>query len=148
MSEILRRDNSCWCILFRRAANTLTKHYDRAFSSLGLSTAQLSLLADIDHLKACNKSELAQCARLDRTTIIRNLDVLKHKGLIAETAGENRRNKRIHLTKAGKASLKEGTSRWARLQGELEKTLGEERLTDLKQLLDSIENLERSDETQ
>lgn len=39
----------------------------------------------------CNKSQLAQFARLDRTTVIRSLNVLIDKKLIEEVEDDNNR---------------------------------------------------------
>lgn len=47
MPEITPRDSPCFCINARRAAQTLTRFYDQAFTPVGLTANQFSLLNDI-----------------------------------------------------------------------------------------------------
>lgn len=142
MRKIVPADNSCYCINLRRAANTLTKFYDQAFVPINLTTNQFSLLNDIRLLKSCNKSELAQYARLDRTTIIRSLNILRQKNLIEEVPGENNRNRVIQLTEAGEAAVTEGLDIWEQIQNKVKLIIGEENEPVLKQLYANIELLE------
>lgn len=142
MLKIAPRSSPCYCISLRRAANTLTKFYDQAFASINLTTNQFSLINAIHLLKSCNKSELAKYARLDRTTIIRSLDILRQKNLIEEVAGTNNRNKVIQLTEAGEAAVTEGLEIWERVQKEVKLIMGEENESALEQLFAKIQLLE------
>lgn len=142
MRKLAPRDRACYCINLRRAANTLTKFYDQAFAAINVTTNQFSLLNDIRWLKACNKSELAQCARLDRTTVIRSLNILLQKKLIEEAEGENNRNKVVQLTEAGEAAVIEGLEIWKRVQRKFKRVIGEENELVLRQLFAGIESLE------
>ena len=141
MSKIIARDNQCYCINFRRAANTLTKFYDRVFAPLHLTTSQFSLLNDIHLLGSCNKSELAQFSRLDRTTIIRSLSVLYEKGFIEDETEAGSRNRGVRLTEAGKSAIKEGMPGWKDAQKKIRSVLGNENILALKQVFADIEKL-------
>ena len=144
MGKITPRDNPCYCINFRRAANTLTKFYDKAIGSIGLTINQFSLLNDINLLKSCNKSQLAQYVRLDRTTIIRSLHVLSEKGLIEEVPGVNKRNSVVQLTSTGKTFVKEGFPIWKKAQKEVMSVIGIENIALLHIILTNIELLDES----
>ncbi|MGF6907107.1 MarR family winged helix-turn-helix transcriptional regulator [Fusobacterium sp. PH5-44] len=141
MNKKTLRNNPCYCINFRHAANSLTKFYDQGFSSMDLTTNQFSLLNDIAYLKECNKSELAIHARVERTTIIRNLNILFEKGLIEEIAGKNNRNKLIRLTEKGKKAKIEGMEIWKELQEKVESLLGNEQITIFEDILTSLGSL-------
>ncbi len=145
MVKIVPRDNPCYCIKLRRAANTLTKFYDQAFITLDLTTNQFSLLNDIHLLKSCNKSELAQYARLDRTTIIRNLNTLHRKKLIKEVSVMNNRNKVIQLTEIGESIRIRGLEIWKTIQKKVKLVIGEENKDILNQILNNIELLEEKE---
>lgn len=145
MSKIIARDNPCYCINFRRAANTLTKFYDRVFAPLDLTTNQFSLLNDINLLGSCNKSELAQFSRQDRTTIIRSLSVLYEKGLIEDETEVGSRNRGVRLTEAGKSAIKEGMPGWKDAQKKIRAVLGNENILVLKQMFGDIEMLNEID---
>ncbi|MDR3259672.1 MAG: MarR family transcriptional regulator [Fusobacteriaceae bacterium] len=135
------RNSLCYCINFRRAANTLTKFYDQAFIPLNLTATQFSLLKDIHFLKTCNKSELAVCAELDRTTIIRNLNVLFEKGFIEEIPSENNRNNLIQLTKIGEDIRINGLVIWDQVQKKIDQIFGDENIITLKEIFKSIKNI-------
>lgn len=142
MRKIIPRDPSCYCIRVRRAANALTKFYDKAFEPIQVTVSQFSLLSDIKLLKACNKSELAVYAKLDRTTIIRNLNILRERGLIAEAPGDDNRNDLIHLTQLGESTIVKGKILWEQAQAQIKATIGPDRIEDFVQTLKNIESLE------
>ncbi len=141
------RDTPCYCINFRRAANALTKFYDRAFAPVNLTTNQFSLLNGIQLLRGCNKSELARFSRLDRTTIIRSLRVLREKGLIEDATEAGSRNKGIRLTEAGRKALAGGMGGWERVQKQIESKLGAEKLRVLQEILVDFATLDGGEHT-
>lgn len=140
MPKIEPVNSPCYCINFRRAANTMTKVYDQAFAAIDLTANQFFLLVSISQLKSCNKSELAQYVRLDRTTIIRNLGVLLKKNLIEEVPGPT--NKVIQLTESGVTAITEGVVIWKQLQNSVKQILGAENIPSLWQLFENIDSLE------
>lgn len=142
MSNIEPVKSPCYCINFRRAANILTKYYDEGFAQINLTANQFFLLSSIFQLKSCNKSELAQYTRMERTTIIRNLDILLKKNLIEEVPGETNRNKIIQLTENGQNAIIKGTGIWENLQRQAKQNLGKENISVLWQLFANIESLE------
>ncbi|MCQ4725444.1 MarR family winged helix-turn-helix transcriptional regulator [Anaerotignum faecicola] len=142
MSKIIPRNTPCYCINFRRAANTITKYYDNAFEKLNITTTQFSLLNNINILKTCNKSELAQFTKLDRTTVIRGLGILKKKKLIEEIDGHDNRNKNIRLTGAGEKTVADGMEEWKKAQERVKAVIGEENIPMLKEIFSKIETLD------
>jgi len=141
MREMIPRDSPCYCIKVRRAANTLTKFYDKALEPANLTVSQFSLLTDIKLLKTCNKSELAQYAKLDRTTIIRNLNSLRERGFIEEVPGTNHRNTLIQLTALGESAIAEGLIQWKQAQHQIKETIGLDSIEDFTRILTTIESL-------
>lgn len=141
MANIQPVHSPCYCVNFRHAANILTKYYDEALAEIQLTANQFFLLVSISQLEACNKSELAQYTRLDRTTIIRNLGVLRKKDLVEEVPGETKRNNLIRLSERGSQSVAAGMVIWERLQAETQAAIGEEALPVLWQLLERIDQL-------
>lgn len=140
MTTVAPRKNPCYCINVRRMANTLTKFYDQAFEPIGLTTNQFSLLNDIHLLDTCNKSELAHYSRLDRTTVIRSLQILREKELIEEMAPQGCG---VRLTETGRAAIAAGMSKWRETQKRIETMLGAEKLRILGQICADIETLDK-----
>lgn len=120
----------------------MTKFYDQAFAPLNLTTSQFSLLSYINLLGPCNKSELAQQAGLDRTTIIRNLKLLEAKSLIKETPAASRSHNLVQLTEKGQEALKDGLARWKQAQHQVRQTIGAENLSVFRQIITDIESLD------
>ena len=142
MANIQPVHSPCYCINYRRAANTLTKYYDAAFAPIGLTGNQFFLLNSIQQLGSCNKSELAQYTSLDRTTIIRNLNTLEKKELVEPAPGASRRSSAIQLSETGSKAFMAGRGIWQKLQEEVQQVLGEGNLPTQWDLFHRIEALE------
>ena len=142
MANIQPAHSPCYCINYRRAANTLTKYYDAAFAPIGLTGNQFFLLNSIQQLGSCNKSELAQYTSLDRTTIIRNLNTLEKKELVEPAPGASRRSSAIQLSETGSKAFMAGLGIWQKLQEEVQQVLGEGNLPTQWDLFHRIEALE------
>ena len=142
MANIQPVHSPCYCINYRRAANTLTKYYDAAFAPIGLTGSQFFLLNSIQQLGSCNKSELAQYTSLDRTTIIRNLNTLEKKALVEPAPGASRRSSAIQLSETGRNAFTSGLGIWQKLQEEVQQVLGEGNLSTQWDLFHRIEALE------
>ena len=142
MANIQPVHSPCYCINYRRAANTLTKYYDAAFAPIGLTGNQFFLLNSIQQLGSCNKSELAQYTSLDRTTIIRNLNTLEKKALVEPAPGASRRSSAIQLSETGNKAFMAGLGIWQKLQEEVQQVLGEGNLSTQWDLFHRIEALE------
>lgn len=142
MANIQPVHSPCYCINYRRAANTLTKYYDAAFAPIGLTGNQFFLLNSIQQLGSCNKSELAQYTSLDRTTIIRNLNTLEKKELVEPAPGASRRSSVIQLSETGSKAFMAGLNIWNKLQAEVQEVLGEGNLPTQWDLFHRIEALE------
>ena len=142
MSRIEPVHSPCYCVSFRHAAGVLSKYYDDALAPIQLTANQFFLLVSIVQLGGCNKTELAQYTRLDRTTIIRNLETLKRKGFVEEVPGATRRNNIVQLTETGECACREGNVIWKRVQRETRAVLGEEDLEAMWRLMANIDRLE------
>lgn len=115
---------ACVCANARRAALALTARYDAALAPHGLKVTQLSLLHAVARRDGPNLSELARATGLDRSTLGRNLRVLDRLGVVALTPGADQRDRRVALTEAGRARLRDATRTWRCVQDELGAALG------------------------
>ena len=131
----------CYCIAWRRTSNVLTEFYDRAFADLGISIAQYSLLKNIGRLGKCNKTELAEVCRLERSTIVRNLAVLQKRGFIDDAPEATSRNKVIQLTESGRELIEKGGEVWQRQQAAVEEAIGAGNMPLFWRMLESINAL-------
>ena len=110
----------CTCSALRRATRALTATYDSALKPVGLRVTQFAILRHLQRLGQVPVTRLAAEAALERTTMGRNLDPLKRRGLVAITPGEaDPRERLVSLTEAGRAALAAATPYWREAQARI-----------------------------
>jgi len=121
----------CACANLRQAARAVTQRYDDALRPLGLRSTQFTLLAALRETGPIALTGLAELAVLDRTTLARNLAVLRRRSLVRIRSGADARVRAIELTAAGASLLQRAMPRWRRAQRAMLKGLGTKRLEGL-----------------
>ncbi len=114
----------CYCATLRQASRSVTALYQTAMGSSGLQITQYTLLQALAYSPKLTTTELSQAVGMDQTTATRMLALIRRRGLVAATAGGDRREKRWSLTVAGSAMLSEVSPEWERAQRTFEKLLG------------------------
>jgi DNA-binding MarR family transcriptional regulator len=110
----------CICSALRRATRALTATYDAALKPAGLRVTQFSILRLLERLGPIPVSRLAAEAVLERTTMGRNLDPLKRRGLVAVTPGDaDPRERIVSLTAAGRDAIGLATPYWRQAQARI-----------------------------
>lgn len=108
--------------------------------SAGLTASQFSLLNDIRLLKTCSKAELSEYAKLDKSTITRNLKILRDKGYIQDLSTNESRESQVTLTELGLEKIEDGNVAWKEAQDHIKELVGSENIVQLKKILEVIEN--------
>lgn len=121
--EILDIHTMCACSHTRMAARAVTRFYDEALRPSGLKGTQFVLLAAIEAGEAVSITNLAELIDIERTTLVRNLQLLRKDGLVAPLKGVNGRRKPT-LTEKGKTALDDALPLWRQAQDEIEGRLG------------------------
>jgi DNA-binding MarR family transcriptional regulator len=121
----------CACATIRRASRAVTQLYDSWLRRHGIEGPQFAVLAMLDHLGACNQATLGRLFDLDKTTLSRNLKLLKQKGWIAIAAGADARERRVALTLTGRRRLVAARPAWRKAQAQLRATLGDDAWNDM-----------------
>ena len=118
----------CACFSLRKAARAVTQRYDDALRPAGLRTTQFSLLALLRLAGPIPLTRLAEEAVMDRTTLTRNLEVLRRDGLVRVLPGADARVREVEITRAGVTRLEEAFPLWQRAQRSMARTLGPRRM--------------------
>lgn len=119
--------NSCLCLQTQRAARALARRFDAAFRPLGLTNGQFSLLMSLNRPEPPTMGAVAELLAMDRTTLTAALKPLERRRLIdVREDREDRRSRRLLLTDAGRALLREAVEVWRSEHGRLEASLGGE----------------------
>ena len=126
----------CTVMNVRRASRLLTNMFDDTYRQYGIRGTQFSLLSTIAYYNGDTITNIAKGAMLDRTTMSRNLALLEKQGLVTiRDADEGGNQKKVLITKAGKALFQRGYSAWNETQEKIKQTIGEENWRQLIHLL-------------
>ena len=129
---------ACAVYNLRRAARVVTSLFDDALAPTGLKATQLDVLIKVWRLEGMTMSHIARRLAMDRTTLGRNLDVLRRRGLITITTASDRRARRIGLTAEGMSALEAALPLWERAQASVVSTLGASRWAGLLADLEAV----------
>jgi DNA-binding MarR family transcriptional regulator len=117
---LLVRD-ACLCLHTQRAARTLARRFDKALRPVGLTNGQFSLLISLNRPEPPAMGPVARLLAMDRTTLTAALKPLERRGLVVIGVGvEDRRNRRLTLTQAGRDKLAEAVPIWQRTHAAIE----------------------------
>lgn len=131
-------NDTCHCILLRKASRKVSSYYDEALAPLGVNIGQFSLLRNINRLAPISLTDLAVQVELDRSTVGRNTKVLERMGLVAIGHGEDQREAMLTVAPKGAAILKQGAPLWDSVQDDIEARLGTEKTRQLQELLAAL----------
>ncbi|HET9532224.1 MAG TPA: MarR family winged helix-turn-helix transcriptional regulator [Blastocatellia bacterium] len=133
----MKRDGSstaglpCMCASIRRVSRSLTQLYDEALRPAGLRATQFTLLQALSRKGEMTQGQLGQMLAIDSTTLTRTLEILSRDGWIQARRGEDRRERLLQLSPAGKRKLERALPHWKKLQARLRDALGDERWSSL-----------------
>jgi len=103
----------------RQAARAVTAQFDAQLRSTGLRATQLNLLMAVETGAATTITDLAEILAMDRTTMTRNLKLLRDRGLVEQG--------RISLTAKGRRAAAIALPLWERAQARFVESLGSQR---------------------
>jgi DNA-binding MarR family transcriptional regulator len=136
MSETPKRipELPCLCANSRRTVRALTQLYEQALRPLGLRGTQFTILQALSLAGEVSQGQLGEILALDSTTLTRTLAIMGRRGWIARRRGEDGREWRLTLSKAGRKEFERVSPTWERVQERLHKQLGDQRWKELFQL--------------
>lgn len=128
----------CLSASFRRAARVLNQHYETALRPLGLRGPQFTLLQALSLAGEVTQGALGEILGIDSTTLTRTLAIMERQGWIISRAGEDRRERLLSLSKAGRAEYQRALPHWEKVQQELRLRLGDKRWNGLFNLTTEV----------
>jgi DNA-binding MarR family transcriptional regulator len=140
MTKSLIPSLPCMCASFRRASRALTQLYGDALRPTGLRATQFTILQALSLAGEVTQGDLGRILAMDSTTLTRTLNIMGRHGWIAKRRGEDRREWRMRLSKAGETQFKQALPHWEKVQTRLRRQLGEELSDDLMKLTQKITN--------
>jgi DNA-binding MarR family transcriptional regulator len=130
----------CMCASLRRASRALTQLYEEALRPTGLRVTQFTVLQTLSLAGEVTQRELGQILAMDSTTLTRTLTIMGRHGWIAKRRGEDRREWRMRLSKAGETQFKKALPHWEKAQKQLRRQLREGLSDNLMKLTQKVTN--------
>lgn len=118
---------TCAGFNLRRASRAVTQHFDHALAPVGLRTTQFTLLGALAIAGPVSTTELAAGLVVDRTTLTRNLRLLRDAGLVETQPGRSGREVRFTLSDEGRDTLARAIPVWREAQSSIVTAFGETR---------------------
>ena len=134
-------NTKCACVRARRASRALTDLYDAALRPVGLKITQFSVLRTLQRLGPVSISALAAEMALERSTLGRNLLLLKRDGLVRLGDASDMREWSVELTSRAVRLLARALPLWEEAQAKVESRLGKKDVATLFDLLARLEQL-------
>lgn len=114
----------CLCLAAQRAARTLARRFDEALRPTGLTSGQFSLLMSLNRPQPPSIGAVADLLAMDRTTLTANLKPIEKRGLVQITVDrDDRRARRVALTRSGQAALRSALPIWRRTHKEIDREI-------------------------
>lgn len=115
----------CACSSLRRASRALTRLYDEALASAGLTTTQFAILRTVERLGPSSVTAIAHATGHERSAMTRNLAPLARARLIEIGPADDPRRRAISLTAAGAAAIRGAEPGWKAVQARVAAELGD-----------------------
>jgi DNA-binding MarR family transcriptional regulator len=126
----------CNCTALRKATRRVSQLYDTALAPSGLKSTQRTILAQLRRSEPTTVGQLAEALVMDAGALAHTLKPLGRDRLIAVTVDpDDRRSRRITLTRQGRAKLAESDVLWAKAQTGFEAAFGRVESDALRQAL-------------
>ena len=116
----------------RAAARVATRLYDAQLAGSGLRIGQVALLAQLRRHGPMSTSQLAEFLSIERSTAVRDVQLLERMGLVAvQPDPTDRRSRQLLLTAQGERRLAGAAPAWRSAQELMRSRLGGQEITEL-----------------
>jgi DNA-binding MarR family transcriptional regulator len=130
--------DGCLGVRISRLHRLVARRFDQALRPLGLTLPQLEILAVLTMRGSLKPTGVADALAVERSTISRNLSVMKQKGWLALESSATGRTVSVALTDEGMAALASATAAWTEAQAYVVDHVGTEASDTLDAWLDAL----------
>ena len=119
---------NCLCASMRQSSRNISQIYNKHLKASGekINANQVSILVTISQVDDGSINKISTLLKMERTTLTRNLNVLKKVGWVKSNTGSDGRFTYINLTTKGNKVLSKVFPHWSKAQEQVKKILGEE----------------------
>ena len=119
---------NCLCASMRQSSRNISQIYNKHLKVSGekINANQVSILVTISQVEDGSINKISNLLKMERTTLTRNLNILKKSGWVKSNTGLDGRFTYINLTAKGNKVLSKVFPYWKLAQDQVKKILGEE----------------------
>ena len=118
--------------------------YEEAMRPLGLRATQLTILQVLERVGEVSQRRLGDMLAMDSTSLTRTLAIMRRAGWLSEKRGEDRRERRTQLSKAGAVKLSRALPLWEKVQSRLRRKLGKQQWESLLQFTHHVTKIAKA----
>jgi DNA-binding MarR family transcriptional regulator len=116
----------CLAVRVRLINRVISALYDEALRPFGIRISQANILAAVAHMGEARPAEVSRILRLEKSTLSRDVELMKQRGWLESDPPAGGRNQTIRLTPLGKALLGRVQPSWEKAQAEAQVLIGED----------------------
>jgi DNA-binding MarR family transcriptional regulator len=133
----------CSCTALRKASRPISQLYDAALAPSGLKTTQRAILAQIRRCEPTTVGSLAEALVMDAGALAHTLKPLERDRLVSiDVDLQDRRNRVLRLTPAGRTRLAESDNLWENAQRSFEAAFGRAKSEALREAMSFLVSCE------
>jgi DNA-binding MarR family transcriptional regulator len=129
-----RIERECIAVRVRLINRVISALYDEALRPFGLRISQMNILATVAQLGECRPAAVSRILRIERSTLSRDVELMKQNGWLESEPPAGGRNQTIRLTPQGKKLLGKIAPSWEKAQAEARLLLGADGAAALHQI--------------
>ncbi len=112
----------------------MTAIYDEALRPHGFRASQGNILVAVARKGEARPAEISRLLRLEKSTLSRDVEVMKTKGWLESDPPTGGRNQVLRVTPAGLDLLARSLSAWESAQAEARRLIGDDDVNSLKRI--------------
>jgi len=133
----------CACFNLRKTARLVAQVYDQQLRPFGLNNTKFTTLATTIMKSPISITDLAELLSTDRTTLTRNIKLLKKDGLLAIKPGDDSRSRNVVATAKGQKLIKQALPEWKVAQEKVLEQFGKSQWKSFKSELETLDVIAR-----
>jgi DNA-binding MarR family transcriptional regulator len=116
----------CIAVRVRLINRVISALYDEALRPFGLRISQANILVAVANMPEARPAHVARILRIEKSTLSRDLDLLKRNGWLQSDPPTGGPNQTVGLTREGKRLLTRIKPSWERAQAKAKLLLGDD----------------------
>jgi DNA-binding MarR family transcriptional regulator len=129
-----RMARECIAVRVRLINRVITALYDEALRPFALRISQANILSAVSFMSDVRPAEVSKILRIEKSTLSRDVELMKQKGWLESEPPSGGRNQKIRLTADGKKLLGKILPSWEKAQSEAKQLIGEDGESALRQV--------------